>query len=164
MMKIFKESARPYLQTLPRNEWEWLTLAQHHGMPTRLLDWTFNPLVAAYFAVEKESSEDGAIWVFSDTETIDTDAEPDPYAVKDVRRLRPPHLSPRIIAQSALHTVHPQPDKPIEGESVARWIIAAGAKRELKKILFKYGFSRRTLFPGLDSVAHDAMWVQTGEY
>ena len=41
----------------------WLFLAQHYGLPTRLLDWTENPLIAAYFAVrEQPSDSDGCLW------------------------------------------------------------------------------------------------------
>ena len=46
------------------DEAEWLLLMQHYRLPTRLLDWTENPLVALYFAVKGSSEEsDGALWV-----------------------------------------------------------------------------------------------------
>jgi hypothetical protein len=56
----------PLIVNRPADEWEWLFLMQHHGLPTRLLDWSESVLVSLYFAVTddegKHGNDDGCIW------------------------------------------------------------------------------------------------------
>jgi hypothetical protein len=53
------------------SDWRWLTFAQHHHLPTRLLDWTSSPLIAAHFATDKIECHDqeGAIWCIDPRKT-----------------------------------------------------------------------------------------------
>ncbi len=82
--------------TIPNNNWELLALGQHHGLPTRFLDWTENPLVAAYFACDGQYDREGVIYVLK-TPHVTKDIEEDPFSITKVVRYRPRHITNRTL-------------------------------------------------------------------
>ena len=66
ILRIFKRKAHHFLSDAPPNDddFEWMALMQHHGAPTRLLDFTWSPYVAAFFALYR-ATEDAAVWAFN---------------------------------------------------------------------------------------------------
>jgi hypothetical protein len=154
MLRKFKEAVRLMLPIEPRDDWEWLALAQHHGLLTRLLDWTRNPMVALYFAVEKAHDGDSAVWCIRPKATYDT-AENAPWEIEKVWTVYLPHVSPRIGVQKGVFTAHPFPELPPErwGIPVEKVIIAGEARVEIRGQLRAFGVDRASLFPDFDGIA-----------
>lgn len=141
MMEKFKSGAPVLMSTTPPandDNISWLFLMQHHGSPTRLLDWTESPLVAMYFVVMEHESVGGELWVMdpkalnkmSDfngillpgSEVVSyLAAEPKysdlgplqkkfhiPTLPRNPVALQPPMGFPRMIAQLSTFTIHPK--------------------------------------------------------
>ena len=77
ILRLFKERAFQYLNFTPASDWDWLALGQQYGLPTRLLDWTDNPLVACFFAVDGSTQDDSVIYAYRNKSYISVDQHPD---------------------------------------------------------------------------------------
>lgn len=169
MVKEFIRTAPPHLAIIPESTVEWLAVARHYGMATRLLDWTLNPLAALWFTVERRpASTDGVIWILESGEYEDLGDE-DALAITRVRIVRPRHIVGRIVSQLGLFTTHPLVDDefvPLDQvaehrHSLKKITIDRGSYPELRRVLDRCGVNASSIYPGLDGLCAHLQWAHT---
>ena len=183
ILRIFRRKAHLLLDHIPdeNDSLQWLALMQHHGAPTRLLDFTWSPYVAAFFALER-ATKDAAIWALfppgasnvkvrtirASQKIEEGEIGPcvrgnyEKYFLYNEQAIvligEPDRMNQRLIAQSGTFAVPGLLDKPVEeifpSNMMRKFVLATSQmRRQAMQELYNMNIKQDTLFPGLDGLA-----------
>lgn len=178
----FRARSQPYLVARPIDDLEWMMLARHHGVPTRLLDWTENAATALYFATRPPNrADEGCVWILdplalgvrntggpniltNEAVAVQTVASPVYDGTLETPiPLYPNRIVPRMVNQhscftlhgwatSLLHRVSEEDEAPSPLQMIT---IAKTAKMQIVKQLAAIGVTEGAVFPDLDGLARE---------
>ena len=175
ILRIFKRKAVHFLQHVPDrdDDFQWLALMQDHGAPTRLLDFTWSPYVAAFFALHNTTHEGGILACnpveIGKVKSVKLE-EPGNFrkyflsgAGPFVWLGEPYAMNRRLIAQSGTFLVPSVLDRSVEQilreypkpeRTLIKFILPAEKIREKgMRELYRMNITQSTLFPDLDGLA-----------
>lgn len=153
---------------------EWMMHAQHFGVPTKLLDFTYSHIISLMFAVEdafKYDSEDASVWFLDPLKLnhescrrseilniSDDEIDPDKYDGPFVIQIR--RSNSRINSQRGLFIYFPEESKSLESinnsdEFLKKIIIPKIHKKEIMSSLYSIGINKTQIYPELQSIGQD---------
>jgi len=178
ILRIFKRKAVHFLDHVPDkdDDLQWLALMQDHGAPTRLIDFTWSPYVAAFFALHNATQE-GAVWACNPVEILKIKRKQklDPEVPGNFRKHflagnvpvvwmgEPYAMNRRLIAQSGTFVVPGVLDQPIEDilknypspkKTLIKFLLPIDKVRHKgMRELYRMNITQASLFPDLDGLA-----------
>ena len=167
MLERFRKESVPMLSvTKPLAPWELMSIAQHNGMPTRLLDWTANPLAGLWFAVATDppkKKDRGVVWMLDRPNEWTFQQDADVFALPKTCFFQPPHLDRRIAAQSGWFSVYrhnrteylPLEKQMRYADKVTRFVIQRNNFPALRQQLRRLGINHAAFFPDLSGLGAD---------
>jgi hypothetical protein len=179
ILKEFERKSSPLCEIEPKNKWDLIAIAQHFGLPTRLLDWTYSALLGLWFTVEKPpykneggKFENGVVWILIPQQRdFEIDFEEDnPLSNSLTKIFRPNFISRRISAQDGLFTIH----KIVKINKIYKFIPLENNRRfqnKLIKIIVPFnrfssirtqlhisGINYSTVFPDMEGLCRHLSW------
>lgn len=180
MLKLFRQEVAGRTSARPAHEWDWVCLAQHHRLPTRLLDWSTNPLIGLYFAVEVDDGDagpaDGALYSLDPTGLnqrsfgapsillLGADRDLDDYLLSSPSQQKRDPVAVvaqqsfgRLIAQSGVFTLtHHKDPTPLATSlepMLARWVVPLAAKEKIRNELATMNIHSASVYVDPDKFA-----------
>lgn len=184
LIQEFLRNAGRYIDTITTDAWAIKALAQHHGIPTDLLDWSLNPLVALFFSVEnlepKSDEEEAHVWAIEGSPCI-RDSHPEfetRYHISpNGSYFIPPVINDRMAAQQGCFTqihmslYYPENGQPCEplyrrmASPPTVYRIEHKNRVKIQKELNELGMNYNTVYPDLEGLGKHITWkakLETG--
>lgn len=170
LIKKYIRLGRPYLSKLGLSETDIWIHGQHHGLPTRLLDWSTNPLKALFFSLNNTTHDDknGVLWVMEYVSwRSEFNEQYRDHWERELVLFLPDQSNPRLVQQEGCFLSYPLPENTdsltpvdkfdVEDEDAenkfSKIIVPASAKESLRYELKILGIRYRLLFPDIEGVA-----------